>query len=194
MADCAHSTVFTNDSSCETPDLLRQAFQEVIGDDENEFVAYLHGQDDQPQKIYLTESQASALRINFLVNNDQVLRDITYADTSNGCDDDIPNTTAMVSEELSPQHDETIEPLNFPEVVDADINETTKVDGSLLGWTCSESDNASLQTQAIQIHQLNLNGNPEESLLRRVASQQNGNIPKSVCCNNNNNNINITDP
>ncbi|KAK0158607.1 hypothetical protein PV328_009586 [Microctonus aethiopoides] len=72
MAEIANSTVFTNDiGSFNTPDLLQQAFQEAVEQDnhDNEFVTFLAGDGDDSQAIHLTHAQASALRLTFQVDS-----------------------------------------------------------------------------------------------------------------------------
>ncbi|KAK0163186.1 hypothetical protein PV327_006894 [Microctonus hyperodae] len=72
MAEIASSTVFTNDiGSFNAPDLLQQAFQEAVEQDDhdNEFVTFLTDDGDDSQAIHLTHAQASALRLNFQVDS-----------------------------------------------------------------------------------------------------------------------------
>lgn len=71
MAEITNSTVFTNDtSSTGASDLLQQAFQQVVDDDdhENEFVAFL---ENDSETIHLTPEQAAALGLTFEVNSSE---------------------------------------------------------------------------------------------------------------------------
>lgn len=73
MAEIANSTVFTNGVTCNTTDLLQRAFQEVINDDDHEFVTFLTD-GDASHTIHLTQAQAAELNLNFEVDscaNDQ---------------------------------------------------------------------------------------------------------------------------
>ena len=72
MAELGGASVFTNGGGA-GPDLLQQAFQQVVDEDEQEgeFVAFLQGDAGDSQVIQLTEEQAAALGITFSVEDDQ---------------------------------------------------------------------------------------------------------------------------
>lgn len=116
MADISNSAVFTNDaSSTGASDLLQQAFQQVVDDDdhESEFVAFLQNDDNDSETIHLTPEQAAALGLTFEVNSgEEVMYHI-----------DQDNTVPHLQESLSakdgisvPNHD----PLSPPDSITID--------------------------------------------------------------------------
>lgn len=81
MAGVKSTAVFTNDiSSCDTSDLLQQAFQDVVDTDNNdtEFITYLQDDTDEIQEeaIHLTQEQASELGLTFEIDNSNIIDDI----------------------------------------------------------------------------------------------------------------------
>ncbi|XP_034938730.1 uncharacterized protein [Chelonus insularis] len=111
MAEIANSAVFTNRVSCDTPDLLQQAFQEVVNDEDhdNEFVTFLTGEGDETQTIQLTRAQASALSLTFEVDStsDEQPEGIVYQQCQNDILNDIhnPNIESQKSSEETEQID-----------------------------------------------------------------------------------------
>ncbi|KAF7403135.1 hypothetical protein HZH66_005402 [Vespula vulgaris] len=120
MAQISNSNVFTNDatSSTSTSDLLQQAFQQVVDDDDNEsdFVAFLQNDENDSQTIHLTSEQAAALGLTFEINSNE---EVIYQQNQ---DSVIPNTTKITSNDncktedvssVSPQDTFTDEDFNF---------------------------------------------------------------------------------
>lgn len=94
MAEISNSTVFTNDApSTGASDLLQQAFQQVVDDDDhdNEFVAFLQNDDNDSQTIHLTPEQAAALGLTFEVTSNE---EVIYQQ-------DQDNTTSNIAENIS---------------------------------------------------------------------------------------------
>ncbi|XP_066581268.1 uncharacterized protein [Prorops nasuta] len=120
MAEISNSTVFTNESiPSSSSDLLQQAFQQVVGDDDqgNEFVAFLQSDDNDSQTIHLTPAQAMALGLTFEVNPNQ---EVTYqqVDDSNvsGIQENLIRQESSIVEEqtsLSTSSTIALEQLNF---------------------------------------------------------------------------------
>lgn len=95
MAQISNSNVFTNDaaSSTSTSDLLQQAFQQVVDDNDNEsdFVAFLQNDENDSQTIHLTSEQAAALGLTFEINSNE---EVIYQQNRNSV---IPNTTKIMA-------------------------------------------------------------------------------------------------
>ncbi|XP_015172909.1 PREDICTED: uncharacterized protein LOC107064591 [Polistes dominula] len=74
MAEIASSSVFTNDAVSPSPsssDLLQQAIQQAVDDDEDNFVAFLENDESDCQMIHLTPEQAKSLGISFEITENQ---------------------------------------------------------------------------------------------------------------------------
>ncbi|KAK1132286.1 hypothetical protein K0M31_016406 [Melipona bicolor] len=130
MAKISNSTVFTNDaSSTGASDLLQQAFQQVVDDDDhdNEFVAFLQNDDNDSQTIHLTPEQAAALGLTFEVNSNE---EVIYQQEQDNATTDIPenipakdNVNVQDQNSLPPQESITIGQLNYqPEEVQKSNN------------------------------------------------------------------------
>lgn len=125
MAEISNSTVFTNDaSSTGASDLLQQAFQQVVDDDDhdNEFVAFLQNDDNDSQTIHLTPEQAVALGLTFEVNsNEEVIYQQEQDNTTSNIPENVSgkdNINVQDQNSLSSQESITIDQLNYqPEEV-----------------------------------------------------------------------------
>ncbi|KOX78127.1 hypothetical protein WN51_09486 [Melipona quadrifasciata] len=130
MAKISNSTVFTNDaSSTGASDLLQQAFQQVVDDDDhdNEFVAFLQNDDNDSQTIHLTPEQAAALGLTFEVNsNEEVIYQQEQDNATTDIPEDIPvkdNVNVQDQNSLPLQESITIGQLNYqPEEVQKSNN------------------------------------------------------------------------
>lgn len=163
MADIANTTVFTNGSSvsCGTSDLLRQAFQEVVDEDdqENEFVAFLQGDGEDSPTIHLTHAQASALRLTFEVNTvDDRNNDITYESEENTLLDEITRTTNLENSQNSTCTTVPLENLHFQ-----NDNQHIKVECSNFEWANDKSSENNRDNETISIDDLDLSRTNESS-------------------------------
>ncbi|XP_015118720.1 uncharacterized protein LOC107042250 [Diachasma alloeum] len=83
MSEMVNLSVFTNEGvSCSGADLLQQAFQDVVDDEErdNELVAFFKDDGGQHQTIRLSQEQAAALGLTFEVDsfNDNTRNEVTH--------------------------------------------------------------------------------------------------------------------
>ncbi|XP_008561219.2 uncharacterized protein LOC103581025 [Microplitis demolitor] len=116
MAEIANSSVFTNGVNCNTTDLLQRAFQEVINDDDHEFVTFLTD-GDVSHTIHLTQAQAAELNLNFEVDScaDDQSDDLSYHQPAqhqfqnNGLNEYQDTQTNNIKSTASPGTPETID-------------------------------------------------------------------------------------
>ncbi|XP_054014979.1 uncharacterized protein LOC128895953 [Hylaeus anthracinus] len=185
MAEISNSAVFTNDASTGASDLLQQAFQQVVDDDDhdNEFVAFLQNDDNDSDTIHLTPEQAAALGLTFEVNsNEEVMyhndEDNATSHTKNGFNIQIQNS-------LSPQNAITIDHLNYrPEDAqktnDNDLIKTECID--FQEWHLQKvSESGQLQDQIVDsdlsLEEIDLTNKNHES--RRMIQHRNNLIQQN---------------
>lgn len=177
MAEITNSTVFTNDtSSTGASDLLQQAFQQVVDDDdhENEFVAFL---ENDSETIHLTPEQAAALGLTFEVNSSE---EVMYQQDHDNAVSSIQENISMKDglnvqdqNSLSSQDSITIDQLNYqPEEVqksdDSDLIKTECID--FQEWHMQKiSSNNQIQDQVVEndlpLEKINLTSQNHESQL-----------------------------
>ncbi|OAD62286.1 hypothetical protein WN48_06803 [Eufriesea mexicana] len=178
MAEISNSTVFTNDaSSTGASDLLQQAFQQVVDDDDhdNEFVAFLQNDDNDSQTIHLTPEQAAALGLTFEVNsNEEVIYQQDQDNTTSNIPENVStkdNINVQDQNSLSSQESITIDQLNYqPEEVQKSsgtgLIKTECID--FQDWHMQKvSEAEQLQDQIVEndisIEEMNLNSQSHES-------------------------------
>lgn len=177
MAKISNSTVFTNDASSGASDLLQQAFQQVVDDDDhdNEFVAFLQNDDNDSQTIHLTPEQAAALGLTFEVNsNEEVIYQQEQDNATSNIPEDIPakdNVNVQDQNSLAPQESITIGQLNYqPEEVQKS-NDTRLIKTECIDfqeWHMQKvSQTEQLQDQMIEnditLEEIDLNNQNHES-------------------------------
>ncbi|XP_043283570.1 uncharacterized protein [Venturia canescens] len=184
MADIANTTVFTNGSSvsCGTSDLLRQAFQEVVDEDdqENEFVAFLQGDGEDSPTIHLTQAQASALRLTFEVDTvDDRNHDITYETEENTLLDEITRTTNLENSQNPSCTSVPLENLHFQ-----NDNQHIKVECSDFEWTDDKSSIQSLannhDNETISMNDLDLSQNNDSARRQLLEQLTEGDEPQKI--------------
>lgn len=178
MAEISNSTVFTNDaSSTGASDLLQQAFQQVVDDDDqdNEFVAFLQNDDNDSQTIHLTPEQAAALGLTFEVNsNEEVIYQQDQDNTTSNIPENVStkdNINVQDQNSLSSQESITIDQLNYqPEEVQKSSStgliKTECID--FQDWHMQKvSEAEQLQDQIVEndisLEEINLNSQSHES-------------------------------
>nr|XP_012148477.1 PREDICTED: uncharacterized protein LOC100878977 [Megachile rotundata] len=192
MAEISNSTVFTNDaSSTGASDLLQQAFQQVVDDDDhdNEFVAFLHNDDNDSQTIHLTPEQAAALGLTFEVNSGE---EVMYQQDQDNATSNIQQNVSTKDSinvqdqnSLSSQDSMTIDQLNYqPEEVqksnDNDFIKTECID--FQEWHMHKvPQNEHLQDQVIKndlsLEEINLNDQNHET--QQMIEHQNNMIQQN---------------
>ncbi|XP_076182315.1 uncharacterized protein LOC143154244 isoform X2 [Ptiloglossa arizonensis] len=192
MAEISNSTVFTNDaSSTGASDLLQQAFQQVVDDDDhdNEFVAFLQNDDNDSETIHLTPEQAAALGLTFEVNsNEEVMyqhdQDIATSHTQENMS--IKNGINIQDQNsLSPQNSITIDQLNYQteEVQKSNDNELIKTECiDFQEWHMQKvSESEQLQDQVVEndlsLEEINLSNQNHES--QQIIQHQNNLIQQN---------------
>lgn len=139
MSEISNCNVFTNDAVSVGSDLLQQAFQQVVDDEdrENEFVAFLQSDDIDSQTIHLTPEQALALGLTFEVSSaeevmyqqspDNAVTDITESLTVNN------NIKSQKQNSLSSQGPITIAQINF---ANDEMQKSSTTDSSVMKDEC----------------------------------------------------------
>ncbi|XP_017789964.1 PREDICTED: uncharacterized protein LOC108572275 [Habropoda laboriosa] len=178
MAEISNSTVFTNDaSSTGASDLLQQAFQQVVDDDDhdNEFVAFLQNDDNDSQTIHLTPEQAAALGLTFEVNsNEEVIYQQDQDNATSNIQENICTKGSINVQDqnsLSSQDSITINQLNYQteEVQKSSDNELIKTECiDFQEWHMQKvPQTEQLQDQVVEnglsLEEINLNGQNHES-------------------------------
>ncbi|XP_043260708.1 uncharacterized protein LOC122402175 [Colletes gigas] len=192
MAQISNSTVFTNDaSSTGASDLLQQAFQQVVDDDDhdNEFVAFLQNDDNDSETIHLTPEQAAALGLTFEVNsNEEVMYQHDQDNATLHTQENIStknNISIDHQNSLSPQNSITIDQLNYhPEEVqkcnDNDLIKTECID--FQEWHLQKvSEHEQLQNHVVEndlsLEEINLNNQNHNS--QQIIQHQNNLIQQN---------------
>ncbi|CAK9816541.1 Zinc finger protein 839 [Anthophora plagiata] len=192
MAEISNSTVFTSDaSSTGASDLLQQAFQQVVDDDDhdNEFVAFLQNDDNDSQTIHLTPEQAAALGLTFEVNSSEEViyqqdqDNVTSNLQENICTKDSINVQDQNS--LSSQDSITINQLNYQteEVQKSNDNELIKTECiDFQEWHMQKvPQTEQLQDQVVEnglsLEEINLNNQNHEP--QQIIEHQNNIIQQS---------------
>ncbi|XP_031830563.1 uncharacterized protein LOC116426147 [Nomia melanderi] len=186
MAEISNSTVFTNDaSSTGASDLLQQAFQQVVDDDDhdNEFVAFLQNDDNESETIHLTPEQAAALGLTFEVNsNEEVMYQQDQDNAGSNTQESVPtddNINLQDQAQLHSQDSITIDQLSYqPEEVqksnDNDLIKTECID--FQEWHMQKlSENEHLENQVVEndlsLNEVNLSNQNHES--QQILEHQN---------------------
>lgn len=192
MAEISNSTVFTNDaSSTGASDLLQQAFQQVVDDDDhdNEFVAFLQNDDNDSQTIHLTPEQAVALGLTFEVNsNEEVIYQQEQDNTTSNIPENVSakdNINVQDQNSLSSQESITIDQLNYqPEEVqksnDTELIKTECID--FQEWHMQKVPHTEqLQDQIVEnnisLEEISLNSQNHEA--QQIIEHQNNIIQQS---------------
>ncbi|XP_076752984.1 uncharacterized protein LOC143424658 isoform X2 [Xylocopa sonorina] len=190
MKVIATLVVFTNDaSSTGASDLLQQAFQQVVDDDDhdNEFVAFLQNGDNDSQTIHLTPEQAAALGLTFEVNSGE---EVMYQQDQDSAASNIQeNVSAKDSiniqdqNSLSPQNSITIDQLSYqPEEVQKSNDGLIKTECiDFQEWHMQKVSETDHQNQVVEndlsLEEIDLNNQDHES--QQIMEHQNNLIQQS---------------
>ncbi|XP_078039260.1 uncharacterized protein LOC144471257 [Augochlora pura] len=185
MAEISNSTVFTNDaSSTGASDLLQQAFQQVVDDDDhdNEFVAFLQNDDNDSETIHLTPEQAAALGLTFEVNsNEEVMYHQDEDNVGSNTQENVPTNDNINVQDQTVLHSQgsiTIDQLSYqPEEVQKSNDELIKTECiDFQEWHIQKvSDNEQLQDQVVEnemsLDEVDLSNQSQES--QQIIEHQN---------------------
>ncbi|XP_017882060.1 uncharacterized protein LOC108626108 isoform X2 [Ceratina calcarata] len=185
MAEISNSTVFTNDaSSTGASDLLQQAFQQVVDDDDhdNEFVAFLQNDENDSQTIHLTPEQAAALGLTFEVNSNE---EVMYQhdqdnDVANPQENTSTKNNVQDQNSLSPHETMSIDQLNYQseEIQKSNDKELAKADCiDFQEWHKVSQTEHQVAKNDLSLDEINLNNQTDES--QRMIDQQNGIIQQN---------------
>lgn len=192
MAEISNSTVFTNDApSTGASDLLQQAFQQVVDDDDhdNEFVAFLQNDDNDSQTIHLTPEQAAALGLTFEVtSNEEVIYQQDQDNTTSNIAENISIKDKINEQDqnsLSSQESITINQLNYQSEQIQKSNETELIKTECIDfqeWHMQKvSQTEQLQDQVVEndisLEEMNLNNQNHES--QQIIEHQNNIIQQN---------------
>ncbi|XP_076247227.1 uncharacterized protein LOC143187117 [Calliopsis andreniformis] len=191
MADISNSAVFTNDaSSTGASDLLQQAFQQVVNDDdhENEFVAFLQNDENDSETIHLTPEQAAALGLTFEVNSgEEVMYQQDQDNATTNIQENISTKDVLHVQDqnsLSSQEPITIDQLNYrPEEVHKSDDELIKTECiDFQEWHMQKvSQNDQIQDEVVEddlsLEEMNLASQNEES--QQLIEHQNNMIQQN---------------
>ncbi|XP_006612490.1 uncharacterized protein LOC102673147 [Apis dorsata] len=192
MAEISNSTVFTNDApSTGASDLLQQAFQQVVDDDDhdNEFVAFLQNDDNDSQTIHLTPEQAAALGLTFEVtSNEEVIYQQDQDNTTSNIAENISIKDKINEQDqnsLSSQESITIDQLNYQSEQIQKSNETELIKTECIDfqeWHMQKvSQTEQLQDQVVEndisLEEMNLNSQNHES--QQILEHQNNIIQQN---------------
>ncbi|XP_076661511.1 uncharacterized protein LOC143365321 [Halictus rubicundus] len=185
MAEISNSTVFTNDASTGASDLLQQAFQQVVDDDDhdNEFVAFLQNDDNDSGTIHLTAEQAAALGLTFEVNSsEEVMYQQDQDNVGSNTQENVPTNDDINVQDQTVLHSQdsiTIGQLNYqPEEVQKsnndDLIKTECID--FQEWHIQKvSEDGQLQDQVVEndlsLDEMNLSSQSRES--QQIIEHQN---------------------
>nr|XP_033340620.1 uncharacterized protein LOC117228754 [Megalopta genalis] len=185
MAEISNSTVFTNDaSSTGASDLLQQAFQQVVDDDDHdgEFVAFLQNDDNDSETIHLTPEQAIALGLTFDVNSsEEVMYHQDQDNIGSNTQENVPTNDNINVQDQTVLHSQgsiTIDQLSYhPEEVQKSNDELIKTECiDFQEWQIQKvSENEQLQDQVgendLSLDEVNLSNQRQES--QQIIEHQN---------------------